>query len=216
MAVCSAKIEWGFFVEAFCGKATNEKVLALTFDDGPDKETTPILLDYLKQEQIKACFFCIGDKIESSEKILKRINEDGHIIGNHTFSHANLIDFYPEKKLDLELNKTNKIIKSVIGKEPNFFRPPYGVTTPAFARAITNTKMKVIGWNVRSFDTINKESKEVAERVLKKSIAGSVILFHDTTPHIVDILRMVIPELRNRGFKFVSVEELANLKAYKN
>src|ERR1035438_1290505 len=110
-------ISSGFYLKAYCKKATRKKILALTFDDGPDPSVTPAILDVL---QGKACatFFCIGRKIDGNEEILKRMAREGHLIGTHSYSHSDWFDLFPAKRMRNEFILTDRKILDVTGKKP--------------------------------------------------------------------------------------------------
>lgn len=204
-----------FYLKTICSKANNKKEIAITFDDGPVKEITPLVLEVLKEFQVKASFFCIGEKIAGNEDVLKSIDSQGHIIGNHTFSHSNWFDFYSSKKMIDELSKTEDIIYKIIGEKTKFFRPPFGVTNPALKKAVTNLNYSVIGWSVRSLDTLIKNEEKILSRLMKKLKSGDIILFHDTCPEIVIILQKFLKYALENGYKILSLDELIEIKAYK-
>ncbi len=175
-----------FYTKVKCSSEDKSK-LHLTFDDGPHPETTPEILKILKKYNQKAVFFCIGKNIEQYPEIVKQIVNEGHAIGNHSYSHSYYFDFFATTKVIAELEKTNQLIKELTGKDCKIFRPPYGVTNPNIAKAVKNLNMQVIGWSIRSLDTV-KDKKQVLKR-LQKAKAGDIILFHDIkaqTPEILD------------------------------
>jgi len=206
-------IQSGFFLKAYCGGDESKNQVALTFDDGPCDQTH-VVLDTLKRHGVKAAFFCIGKNIPGRENILKRMAEEGHIVGNHSWSHSNVIDFYPFNKLMSDVSKTDDIIFDVIRKKNRLFRPPYGVTTPIIARLVKAKKYAVIGWNVRSYDTSIKSRDRLLKRIFTQMKNGSVILLHDTTPGIEIVLEKVLERARDKNLKVVSIEELFGIKAY--
>lgn len=129
IAFASANIRSGFFLKAFNQiKNPPEKSVCITFDDGPDEINTPAVLTILEEFGCKAAFFIIGSKINGREAILKRMDEAGHLIGNHSYSHSNLFPAKTTKAVISELEKTSEAIAGVIGKYPQTFRPPFGVT----------------------------------------------------------------------------------------
>ncbi len=174
-----------FYIDVKC-RYENKNMVYLTFDDGPDKKITPQILKILKKHNVKSTFFCIGKKAETYPNILKQIAEEGHAVGNHSYSHSLYFDFFGTTKVLKELEKTNQLIKQITGEECKVFRPPYGVTNPNIARAVKKTKMQVFGWNIRSLDTV-KNKKQIMKR-LQKVQNGDIILFHDTKEQTVEIL----------------------------
>ncbi len=170
----------------------NKARIQLSFDDGPHPTITPQILRILKKYNQKALFFCIGKNIEKYPETAKQIVQEGHKIGNHSYSHAYTFDFFSVKKVQKELQKTNEIIEKITGTECTVFRPPYGVTNPNIAKAVKNLNMQAVGWSIRSLDTLG--DKESIKNRIKKAKPGDIILFHDTkenTPEILeDFLRL--------------------------
>ncbi|MES2748204.1 MAG: polysaccharide deacetylase family protein [Bacteroidota bacterium] len=216
LLIGSSFIQLNFHVKAYCNNPNEkEKKIALTFDDGPNL-ITPQILTLLKQYNAKATFFCIGKNIEKHPKILKKTFEEGHIIGNHSFSHSHFFDFYRKEKVIAELQQTDVIIEQIIGKKPAFFRPPYGVTNPSIRRALATTNHKVIGWNIRSMDGIIQNKKIIFNRISSRITPGAIVLLHDTSENTVSVLEQLLLFLQSNNYQVVSLEELLNLKAYED
>ena len=215
-AVGSSFIQLDYHVKAYCSNPEmKQRHIALTFDDGPSENTLQIL-DMLKMHDAKATFFCIGKNIEKHPEIIKRIASEGHIIGNHSYSHSHFFDFYRKCRVIQELKETDNLILETTGKKALFFRPPYGVTNPSIRRAVAVTKHKVIGWNIRSMDGISKNTNAIFNRILKRLSAGSVVLLHDTRPQTNAVLEQLLLSLAEKNYKVVPVSELLNIKAYEN
>jgi peptidoglycan/xylan/chitin deacetylase (PgdA/CDA1 family) len=213
LVIGSFFISLNFHLKAYCGNPLEtKKIIALTFDDGPNENTLPVL-DALKKWDVKATFFCIGKNIEKHPEILKRIIDEGHIVGNHSYSHSNFFDFYRKNRVIKEIRKTDALIESISGKKAQLFRPPYGVTNPSIRRALEVTRHKVIGWNIRSLDGILKNEKIIFARIKNRIAPGGIVLLHDTS-HTVNILERLMLYLGEKKYKVVSIEELLNLKAY--
>ena len=208
------KIQAKFFLPAIYSFPITEKKICLTFDDGPHPVVTPILLELLKKNNIKATFFCIGKNIQLYPQIAKQIFEEGHVIANHSYSHHKLIDLFPTKKIEKELIKTNELIFLLTNKKVKLFRPPFGITNPNIAKAVTNLKLTTIGWNIRSLDTVIKESNKVFERIIKRIKPGSIILLHDTDMNVIDVVEKVISYASDHGIAIVPIEELLSFKVY--
>ena len=207
-------VDSGFHIKTISSVNTNEKIVALTFDDGPMPQRTEKVLDVLTKFNAKATFFCIGNRITGNELLLKKIDGAGHLIGNHSYSHSNLFDLMNTKKMVSDLKSGNEEIKKVIGKTPAFFRPPYGVTTPSLAKACRKLNFDVIGWNIRSFDTTIKNKQKVVERVIKHIKPGSILLFHDTVDGLELVLEDVLIYLKNNNYKVIELDQLLQKKAY--
>lgn len=188
--------------------------IAITFDDGPVPGKTEKILEILASYKVSAAFFCIGHRIADNPLLAKRIHDSGHLLGNHSYWHKNTFDLQRTKKIEKELTTTNRAIEQVIGLQPNFFRPPYGVTNPMVAKAIARGGFKTIGWSIRSFDTVSRNREALLKRVTRSIKAGDVILFHDYCAITLDILPEFLDYVFARGLKIVRVDELLNEKAY--
>jgi peptidoglycan/xylan/chitin deacetylase (PgdA/CDA1 family) len=204
----SSFIWTGYHVKAFCGSSVEKAhKIALTFDDGPT-EFTPRVLDLLKEYGVKAAFFCIGKNIEKYPEIFSQAIAEGHTIGNHSFSHSPFFDFYTTQKITGELRRTDMLIQKHSGKTPQFFRPPYGVTTPSIRRALKITAHIAIGWNIRSMDGVTRNQKLILRRINRRIKPGGVILLHDTSAESVGVLEQLLLTLRRRNYEVVPFEQL--------
>jgi len=212
MVYASAYIGSGFYVKAICGFQTEGREVAITFDDGPDEKTEQIL-DLLNEAGFKASFFCIGHKMETHPKLTQRIVDDGHVLGNHTWSHDSLFPLFLPAKIKQELVRTNTLIEQHTGQVNAFFRPPYGVTNPFVSRGMRSLFKKVIGWNVRSLDTTNRSKEQVLHRITKNLQPGQIILLHDTSQFVVQILQELITYLKQEGYTSVALHHLKDLNS---
>lgn len=204
----SATICSDFYIKAICSAETKEKMIALTFDDGPHPQYTPAVLNVLEAYNAPATFFVIGKNIAGREEIIRKIDKAGHIIGNHTFSHSFFIDFKSKAGFINELNQTSDLIYKITGKKMKWFRPPYGVTTPNLAKAAKALNYDIIGWNLRSLDTTGDSEEVIIKRIKENMKPGSVILFHDTSAKSVTVLKQTLNFAKENGFKIVSAEQL--------
>ena len=179
---------------------TNEKKVLLTFDDGPHANTVKVL-EILKKHDVKALFFVIGKNIPGNEVILKQVVADGHQIGNHSFSHHNFIDLWSTKKVTEDFVACQQLIEQY---QPNtkLFRPPYGVTNPNIAKALKQLNLKSIGWDVRSYDTSIKDVEKIKQRVLSQLKPGAIILLHDRLDFMPELLKTLIPAIKQKGYVF--------------
>jgi peptidoglycan-N-acetylglucosamine deacetylase len=210
----ASKLSLNFHFNSTCKAKTNEKIVSITFDDGPHGEATEKVLAVLKEHNVPATFFCIGKKIKTEIPLIKKIDEAGHIIANHSYTHGNLFDLQPTAKLTEELELTNITIKEIIGKTPLFFRPPYGVATPALGRAIKKNKMISVGWNIRSFDTYIKNPEEIFQRITPQIKPGSIILLHDRVEGCDAVVRLLLNYLKENHYTAVNLDKLLNQSAY--
>ena len=207
-------IQANFFVEAIAEGKTNDKRIALTFDDGPDEVITPQVLAMLEKHQIPATFFLIGHKIQENQDIVAEIVAKGHLVGNHSFSHTVAFDFKSSSKVQQELRATQQQIATIIGRKVRYFRPPFGITNPPIAKAVRQEKYKVIGWNVRPYDAVSTDEKIILKRIKKKLQPGSIVLLHDIKPLILNVLEDLIPYLKEQGYEVVPLDKLIQEDAY--
>ncbi|MGK4568428.1 polysaccharide deacetylase family protein [Flavobacterium sp. 3HN19-14] len=170
----------------------------------------------MQKYKAKAAFFCIGKNIEKHPEILRRIYAEGHIIGNHSYSHSHFFDFFRKGRVKSELENTDAIIQKIINKKPKFFRPPYGVTNPSISRALKFTKHLVIGWNIRSLDGAVKHENIIFNRIVKRISPGGIVLLHDTTLPTVQVLERLLLLLEEKKYEVVSLEQLLDIKAYED
>lgn len=210
----SSVIQSDFYIKAHCSSDTKEKVIAVTFDDGPNAVYTPAILEILKEHNAPAAFFVIGKNIAGNEHIIQQIDKAGHILGNHTFSHSFFIDLKSKKAFAAELNQTQEKIFELTGKKMRLFRPPYGVTTPNLAHAVRSLHYSVIGWSIRSFDTKADDEAAIVKRVISQIKPGAIILFHDTSIKTANVLKQTLDFAQENGFKIASVEELLKIAPY--
>lgn len=210
----SYSIGSNFFFPVVCSAKTKEKVVAISFDDGPVPEYTPEVLQVLKEQDVPAAFFCIGKRIVQNRELCLQLHEQGHIIGNHSFSHTPLFDLLPSDKMLDDLKRTDEAIFRLVGFYPRTFRPPYGVTTPGMKKALMAGGYTAIGWNIRSLDTIARNEDKLLAKLMKLLRPGSVILLHDTQKITLAVLPRFIRAARNEGYKFVRLDTLLNINWY--
>lgn len=209
----SSRISSQYHLKAHCSGKTHEQVVALTFDDGPS-EYTPEVLALLEKHNVKATFFCIGQQLEKHPGMAEKIIAAGHSIGNHSYSHSRFFDFFSTAKIIAELKKTDALVYAQTGKMPRWFRPPYGVTNPAIARAIGHTSHDVLGWNIRSNDGISQNRERIYNRVITRLAPGGVILMHDTSACSVRVLERLLVTLPLLNYHIVPLGEMLNLPVY--
>jgi peptidoglycan-N-acetylglucosamine deacetylase len=204
----------GFFIKMVCKADTDKKEIAISFDDGPAENFTAQILDILKAEEVKATFFCIGNRIAGNEAVLKEVHADGHIIGNHSYSHHFWFDMYSAKKMQKDLKQMDTEMEKVTGLKPRLFRPPYGVTNPNLAKAIRNRGYTPVGWSVRSLDTVAKNEQQLLNKINAGIKPGAVFLFHDTCKITVNVLPQFIREVKKRGYNIIPLDKLLALQPY--
>jgi peptidoglycan-N-acetylglucosamine deacetylase len=203
-----------YFVRVTSSGSPNSGAISITFDDGPIMGKTEKILDVLNQYKVKAAFFCIGYRVQQNASLTTRIHSEGHLVGNHSYWHKNTFDWQSAKKISEELTETDTIIRKTTGRSPLFFRPPFGVTNPMVARAVSQKNYRVIGWSVRSFDTVIKNKKKLLQRITHKLKPGDVVVFHDYSDSMLAILPEFIAHVSTLGLKIVRLDELLQAKAY--
>lgn len=217
MVWASADVGSGIYLKSLCRATTRDKVVALTFDDGPHAEHTPRVLDVLKEHNTPATFFVVGSNVERSPELVRRMVHEGHNVANHTYSHRGTLPISSYRRVCAELNRCNEAIATTTRRRTMLFRPPFGVTNPIIGRAVRELGLQSIGWSIRSLDTISHRSREeVCQRVIRRLRGGDIILLHDRCEDADKLARMIITQATSRGYRFVSLEELLNVKAYED
>ncbi len=213
----SADVGSNVYLKSVCKGAVKDKVVTLTFDDGPDELMTPKVLDVLKRYDIKAVFFLIGEKVDKNPDIVRRIVEEGHIVANHTYSHSGLFPLSGKGKVMQELQKCGESIKNAIGRYPLLFRPPFGVTNPIIGRAVNAQGLKTIGWSIRSLDTVDGKTRaEILRKVEAKLHPGAIILLHDRCAKSDELLESIIESALNRNYSFIPLDKMLKIDVYEN
>ena len=191
---------------------SNNKNIALTFDDGPHPQRTEEILDILDEYGVKATFFVVGQNAEWFPELVKEELSRGHEIGNHTFDHSDMKNLTPEE-IRSEIVMTENIVYENIEYRTKLLRPPGGSIEKNVLHVAETEDYKIICWSVDTRDWAHTSVKDIVDNVLSNTGEGDIILFHDyisgdsPTP---EALRIIIPELQNRGFNFVTVSELIN------
>lgn len=180
--------------------------IALTFDDGPHQVYTPMLLDGLKERGVKATFFLIGENIEIGEnaEIVKREHEEGHLIGNHTYSHVEITRLENEAAYQ-EIQKTNEIIENIIGEKVEFMRPPFGAWQKELEKKI---HVLPVMWTVDPLDWATENVDEIVNKVVTEVKENDMILLHDCYASSVKAALRIVDLLQAEGYTFVTVDEL--------
>ena len=198
-------------VYRYAGSTDGVRV-ALTFDDGPHPFYTAEILDILKQYDVKATFFCVGSNAELYPELIEREIAEGHEIANHTFSHRKF-GRMTEEEMRREILSCQDALASVGENTPRFIRPPEGEMTATMRQVAGNLDFRIILWDVDTRDWAHTPPAEISRHILDTVQAGDIILMHDFIGHdspTPEALRLVIPELLARGYRFVTVGELVN------
>jgi len=186
----------------------DQPYIAMTFDDGPSAENTPRLLEILKQRNIKATFFLIGQSAAANPDIVRRILAEGHEVGNHSWTHPQLSKL-SDDRVTAEITKTQDAIKDASGYTPTLLRPPYGAITPRQREWIANQfGLNIILWSVDPFDWKRPGASVITQRILSQVRPGAIILSHDIHKQTVDAMPATLDALIAKGYKFVTVSQL--------
>ncbi|MGA2742074.1 MAG: polysaccharide deacetylase family protein [Bryobacteraceae bacterium] len=187
-----------------CG---NRRCVALTFDDGPNPVDTPKLLDILRQKRVCATFFVVGERAQAHPEIVRREQAEGHLIGNHTWSHPSLFCFLTPARLREEIERGEEAVQRICGFRPRYFRSPVGLRHPLLGPYLKNAGLEYVSWRLRTWDTMGLKPETLTRRILDKVASGDIILMHDHRDAgarvLLETLPGIIDELRRRGFEFV-------------
>lgn len=210
MTVGVMRMRLNFFAKHLHRSPVPTNAIALTFDDGPAAFTQEILAT-LKRNNVKAAFFLIGKNAAALPEIVKKIAAEGHLIGNHSMYHGHNFDWKTADKMVEEMEEANQALASITGNMPTFFRPPYGITNPAVAKAIRKSGMYSIGWSLRTYDTNFKDKEALLRRTIKLLRGGDVVLLHDSMRHTAAMLEDLITTAQKQGLTFARLDHLLQL-----
>lgn len=191
-----------------------ENNVALTFDDGPDPRFTPQILDLLAEYDVKATFFVMGARANEYPELVRRIKDEGHAIGNHTYWHPNLVEEGSLSTMVNEIQRTEDTLAQIMGTRTTLFRAPYGFLNNELVEGIRDLNYSIVGWSVDSLDWQESAPDVIAYNVLSQIHPGAIILMHDGATwegdrtNTIKSLRQIIPTLKEQGMDFVTVPEL--------
>lgn len=210
----SSNVRSNFYLKTISSGNPGRKQIALSFDDGPLPVYTHNILEILRLHQVQAAFFCIGKRVEEQEALFKQIYAEGHVIGNHSFSHHLWFDLFSSAKMEKDLRRMSDTMHKAVGVKPLLFRPPYGVTNPNLRKAVQKNGFTAIGWNVRSLDTVIKNQQKLLKKVTGRLKPGAILLFHDSGKATVQVLSAFISHCKEQGYEIVRLDKLLNLEPY--
>ncbi len=182
----------------------DSKKIALTFDDGPHPYYTEQLLDGLKERGVHATFFVMGKHVELYPEMIERMNEEGHLIGNHTYSHMQLNKVNGEE-FKQELIRTNEVIENLTGQEVQYVRPPYGTWDKKFEKELN---MFPVLWTIDPLDWCSDNVACIVQKVTDKAQENAIILMHDEYKSTVTAALQIVDALQEQGYEFVTVDEI--------
>ena len=182
-------------------RRVDDGVIALTFDDGPDPEITPRVLDLLDAAGAKGTFFCIGRKVEAHPAIAEMIRERGHEVQNHSYSHPNLFALWGPRAMRKEIDAAQDTIERCFGARPALFRAPAGFQNPWLFPVLEDASLSLVSWTRRGFDAADGNAARVARRLTRNLKAGDILLLHDDRRVILDALPIVLRAMAEKGLR---------------
>jgi len=205
---------FSFYLPIISRGAPDRKAVALTFDDGPDPMSTPYLLDLLRKHRVKATFFVTGQKAAEYPEIMKEILVQGHSVGNHTYTHNNLVMFGSCKTIITEIETAQNVLND-FGVLALAFRPPVGITGPKLWPALKKTDRYIVNFSCRAFDGGNRWIKGLSQKILKRIGPGDIVLLHDVRPHKpfflddwLSEMERILSGIKNKGLAVWPLAEL--------
>lgn len=210
---------WGPVISR--GLSNNPASVSLTFDDGPLPDATEQILDLLGELSVKATFFVIGSAARRCPRIVRRMHDEGHLLGNHTFSHAAAGFMRGPLFWRREVARTDEVIEQIIGRRPRLFRPPLGIKTP-FTMWGAGPAHVTVTWTRRAFDGVTTTSQQILDRLVSRSRPGEILALHDGVgpqsrrdpSATVNAIRPLIEGLRARGIEPLRLDVLAGIAPY--
>ena len=185
--------------------AARRREISLTFDDGPDPEVTPRVLELLDRYQAKASFFCIGEKAAAYPELVKEIARRGHSVENHSYHHHLAFAFCGISRLRREVDAAQATVASITGRPPVFFRAPAGFRSPLLDPVLAPRGLRYVSWTRRGFDAVSADPRRILQRLTRGLAAGDVLLMHDSAPVVLAVLPALLEQLSTRGLKAVSL-----------
>jgi len=205
--------QWQFFGPSVCRTRTRRKVVALTFDDGPDPQTTPALLALLGARRMRATFFCVGLRAAQHPDLTRRIAAEGHAVENHSFYHSPLTNLFSLRRLCDDLARAQSELQRLTRRAPQYFRPPVGLTNPRVFRATRRLGLRVAGFTARGLDRRPDAPEQIVARLLRKLQPGAVFLLHDggvPRERLLAVTGLLLDKLEAEGYQCIRLDELVN------
>lgn len=187
--------------------------IALTFDDGPDPEVTPHVLDVLDAAGAHATFFCVGSRARAHPPLVREIVARGHAVENHSFGHALTFGFYGIGRMARDIGAAQQALTDITGVAPRYFRAPFGIRTPLTEPALARLGLECVAWSIRSLDSIDSNPMRVAARITRRLTPGSIVLLHDGAevrvrrgkPSMLGALPLVLSRIREHNWRCVTL-----------
>lgn len=194
-----------------CRGVGDQRQVALTFDDGPDPRSTPVLLDLLREAGVPAAFFAVGSRVEAHPELSARIVREGHLLENHSYAHSNFTNFFGSTRLKTELQRAQSAIREATGVAPRCYRPPMGLSNPRVFTVARALGLEVIGWSARGLDTILHNPDRVVARIVRRLRPGAILLLHDgniPAERLVLTVRRLLASLDEHDYEIVRLDQL--------
>lgn len=219
--VTQTHLEWSYWQNKYEGSlfssgVTDKKLIAFTFDDGPSSVTIEIL-NILQKHDCRATFFWLGSNIDNYRNLVLRADREGHVIGNHSFDHPNMIEFEPNYSWQTQIYPTSKTLSKILGYEVQLYRPPYGAITEDQINHLIEKNIKIILWSITSldWDPENNTRLQMSDRVVEQLHPGAIILFHDykSQPDMIEMyaaLEDIIVTAKQLGYQCETIERIIN------
>lgn len=204
--------QWQMFGRSVCRVRTTEKAVALTFDDGPDPSSTPVLLDLLERKGVPATFFCVGRRVAEHGDLAWRMVRENHLIGNHSHAHSPFTNLFGEARLRADLEAAQAEIARATGQVPTYYRPPMTLTNPRLFRVLRTLPLTVVGYTIRGYDRGHSDLSTVVGRVRRGLRPGAIVLLHDggaAPDRLVALVESVVDLLQGQGYRCLRLDDLA-------
>jgi peptidoglycan-N-acetylglucosamine deacetylase len=205
---------FGYYLPIISRSKSGKKIVSLTFDDGPDPEVTPKVLQLLEKYKATASFFVIGSSAAKHPQLIKEIVRRGHTIGNHSYHHDCLIMIWSKNTLRREIESTQKELSSM-GIQPLVFRPPVGITSARLKKVLEEQGMICVNFSCRAWDGGNRRIENLSQKILSKVRLGDIIMLHDSCPknkallpYWLNELELILMGIREKNLEIVSLSEI--------
>lgn len=203
--------QWQFFGPTLCRVDTPRRVVAVTFDDGPDPAATPALLDLLANRGVRATFFCVGRQLAQHPELARQIQAAGHQIENHSFLHSPWTNLFSVNRLKQDLQQAQDLIHRVTGRQPVFFRPPVGLTNLRVFRVARELELEVVGYSARGLDQTQRPPQSIVSRITRRLRPGAILALHDggvPVDHLLAVVQLLLDKLQAEGYSLAPLGEL--------
>jgi peptidoglycan-N-acetylglucosamine deacetylase len=187
--------------------------VCITFDDGPDPEITPKVLEILDRYQAKASFFCVGRRAEAQPDLAKEIGRRGHSIESHSNAHSNAFALFGWFRLTRDVDSAQVLLERVTGRAPRFFRAPAGFRSPLLHPILAGRGLRYVSWTRRGYDTVSRNPAAVVRRLTRGLAAGDILLLHDTQPIVSEVLPVLLDKLAAAGLRSVTLPSACAIEA---